>query len=188
MSQSIPRFAYRTRGILVSIPLVVGLITRFNEYENAVTIWAVAGILFAMGLALRIWAQQHLHYRLQVKTVLTTTGPYVLMRNPIYIGNTLICLALTVASEELWLLPITFLNCCLVYYFVVRHEEQILTKAYGEKYLEFMDRVPRWVPKLSALPKAGWTPDFLGISVKAEVYNFLFIIPAILKEYLTRNV
>jgi len=184
---SIPQFAYRSRGILVSIPLVIGLFTTWSEYENGVVIWAVTAVLFAMGLGLRIWAQQHLHYRLKVKTNLTTTGPYVLVRNPIYIANTLICLALTVATEELWLLPITFLTCCVVFHFVVQHEEQVLSKAYGEKYLDFVEQVPRWLPKLSALPKTSWSPHFLGVSLKAEAYNLLFLVPVILKEYLGRN-
>lgn len=187
MSQSVPDFAYRWRGMLVSIPLVVGIFTSWKEYENAVVTWTIAGVVFAIGLGIRIWSQQHLHYRLQAKTILTTTGPYVLVRNPIYIANTLICLALTVATEELWLLPITFLTCCVVFHFVVQHEEQVLSKAYGEKYLDFVEQVPRWIPRLSALSKLSWSPSFLGASVKAEAYNLLFLIPAILKEFLSRN-
>ena len=187
MVTSIPQFAYRYRGMLVSLPVIVGIATTWKESENHVVIWAVTAVLFAMGLGLRIWAQQHLHYRLKVKTNLTTTGPYVLVRNPIYIANTLICLALTAATKELWLLPITFLNCCLVYYFVVQHEERVLTKSYGEKYLDYLDQVPRWLPKLSALRKSSWSPHFLGVSLKAEAYNLLFLVPVILKEYLGRN-
>ena len=186
MSSSIPYFAYRFRGMLVSWPLIIGIFTSWKEYENHAVIWIIAGIVFALGLALRIWAQQHLHYRLQVKTVLTDTGPYTLVRNPIYIANTLICLALTVASEELWLLPITFLNCCLVFYFVVQHEERVLLKAYGDKYADFLNQVPRWIPRLSSVPKSSWSRNFLVPSVKAEVYNLLFLVPLILKEVLRK--
>lgn len=182
-----PGFAYRYRGLLVSPPLIVGIVTSWKEYENTAVVWAVTAVIFAAGLGLRIWAQQHLHYRLQVKTVLTNTGPYVLVRNPIYIGNTLICLALTVASKELWLLPVTFLTCCVVYHFVVKGEEQALSKAYGEPYLDYLEQVPRWLPRWSSLPKSSWSPSFLVPSVKAEVYNFLFLVPLIVKELITRN-
>ena len=187
MSQSVPDFAYRWRGMLVSIPLVVGIFTTWREYENAVVTWTVAGVVFAIGLGIRIWSQQHLHYRLQAKTILTTTGPYVLARNPIYIANTLICLALTVASEKLWLLPITLLNCCLVFHFVVQHEERVLANAYGDKYAEFQKQVPRWLPRLSALSKLSWSPSFLGASVKAEAYNLLFLVPMIVKELIEKS-
>ena len=187
MSSPISRIAFRYRGILVSLPLIVALISTWEEYENDVAIWTVAGIIFAIGFGLRIWAQQHLHFRLRMKMDLTSTGPYALARNPIYIANTAICLAVTVASEALWMLPITFLNCCLVFHFVVKHEEQNLLKKYGDQYAEYLQQVPRWLPKLSALPKVNWSSAFLVPSVKAEAYNLLFLVPPILKELLTKS-
>lgn len=180
-------FAYGYRGLLVAWPLVVALITTWRDYENDVVLWVIALAIFGVGFGLRIWAQQHLHFRLHMKMALTNTGPYALVRNPIYIGNAAICLAVTVASEELWMLPITLLNCCVVYHFVVKHEERKLAKVYGEEYLNYLQQVPRWLPRLSALPKISWSPRFLGPSVKAEAYNLLFLVPPIIKEFLDKG-
>ncbi len=182
----LPAFAYKHRGTLVALPLFVAIFCTWHEYENNALIWAAGGAIFAMGLMIRIWSQQYLHFRLRMNMVLTTGGPYSLVRNPIYIGNTLICLGIVVASEVLWMVPVTLLVCCIAYRFVVRYEESYLTKKYGQPYLDYMQRVPRWSPKFSKAPAKLWAPHYLGPSVKTELYNFLFLIPVILKEYLVR--
>jgi protein-S-isoprenylcysteine O-methyltransferase Ste14 len=52
-----------------------------------------------------VWAQKHLGYRLKITQSVPTAGPYALLRNPIYIGNTLVILGAVVMSEVLWMVP-----------------------------------------------------------------------------------
>ena len=186
MSPAISEFAYRHRGQLVAIPLVCAAICSWHEYENGPVTWAAAGIVFMIGLALRVWSQQHLHFRLKANTNLTVTGPYALVRNPVYIANTLIYIALTLASEVLWLLPATILTCAIVYTLVVRYEEGKLAEQYGDAYLAYQRRVPRWVARWPNGLKPRWTSDYLRASLVAEAHNMLFIIPLLLKELLGR--
>jgi len=103
--------------------------------------------IFISGLFLRIWAQQHLHYRLKIHKRLTVTGPYSLVRNPMYIGNILICSGLTIISELLWILPITLFYNFGLYSLVIRYEEVHLIEKYGESYRKYKEKVPRWLPK-----------------------------------------
>ena len=150
--------------------------------DNHAPAWIAAGIVFALGLWIRIWAQQHLRFRITRNMVLTRTGPYGLMRNPIYVGNTLICLGLVIASQLLWLVPITLLVCMGVYAAVVRHEERKLARVYGEPYVEYLNEVPRWMPKRPAGYRPEWINDQLKPSLRAEAYNLLLLVPFILKE------
>lgn len=180
------KFAYRYRGELVALPLVYALLCSWHEYENEPILWLAAGITFMLGFALRVWSQQHLHFRLKMEMALTNTGPYSLVRNPIYIGNTLICMALTIGSEVMWLLPVTLLNCVIVYAMVVRHEESHLTEKYGEEYLAYMQQVPRWIPRRLSGAKLQWSRDYLRVSLRAEAYNLLLIVPLLLKEILIK--
>jgi protein-S-isoprenylcysteine O-methyltransferase Ste14 len=176
------KWVYRMRGYLVALPIVVATFSFHHETESEL-IWPIGGLLFLCGFALRIWAQQHLHYRIEVHKVLTTTGPYAYVRNPIYIGNILILLAATVMSELLWFLPITFLYSFTVYSLVIGYEEAHLLEKYGEPYQHYLKRVPRWIPKgLPPLKDFGLTTPYLPQSLLAEIHCLLLPLPLILKE------
>ncbi|MHB1459434.1 MAG: methyltransferase family protein [Armatimonadota bacterium] len=181
------KFAFTYRGFLVSIPIIVALFFRDRADVNDLSLWVIAAIVFALGLFIRIWAQQHLHFRLRMEKIFTTTGPYRLVRNPIYIGNTLICLALIITSEQLWLIPVELFVCFLVFPLVVAYEESILKPKFGDEYLQYLNTVPRWFPKLRPDVRPEINRDFLGVSIKVELYNFLLFIPMILKDMLTRG-
>ncbi|NQT52416.1 isoprenylcysteine carboxylmethyltransferase family protein, partial [bacterium] len=142
------REVYHARGVLVSLPLVFAAVCFWREYENDWVVWPLALLLVGMGVALRVWSQAHIRFRLRAGRHLAATGPYALVRNPLYIANTLICLGATVASELLWLLPITGAWCALLYTLVVRQEEQRLEKQYGQACRDYMATVPRWLPRM----------------------------------------
>ena len=179
---NLQRLAYKFRGHLVCLPLLVAIFCAWHEYENEPVVWTVAGVVFGLGVLIRLWSQQHLRFRITRNMILTRTGPYALMRNPIYIGNTLICVGLVIASELLWLIPITLLVCAGTYALVVRHEERKLTRVYGAPYLEYLREVPRWFPKWQPGYRPAWITDQLRPSIRAEAYNLLLLIPFILKE------
>jgi protein-S-isoprenylcysteine O-methyltransferase Ste14 len=141
--------------------------------------------IFILGLALRIWAQQHLHYRLKVHKGLTMTGPYSFVRNPVYIGNTLICLGATVCSELLWLAAGMLLYCFVIYSLVIRYEESHLLERYGELYLTYMSEVPRWFPKTIRLKNLCIKNEYFRAAIIAEVHCTLIILPFLVKEIIS---
>src|SRR5215475_900972 len=116
---------YRWRGFLAAVPVVFSLFCFVGELENDYVTWPLGLLLFSAGWAMRLWTQKHLGYRLKIQRTMTTSGPYALVRNPIYLGNTLIILGAVTMAEVLWMLPIAVLWCALVYSLVVRYEEQI---------------------------------------------------------------
>lgn len=180
-----PRFnwAYRYRGILMAPPYLFILLVFFGEWEQEHVIWPVGMSIFLVGVAVRVWAQIHLHYRLRVKKQLTTTGPYRFVRNPIYIANTTMLVGLTVISELVWFVPVMILWCAVVYSFVVRREESHLSDKYGTPYLEFMASTPRWVPSLVPLREARpITKGLLFPSLVAELHCSLLVFPFVGKE------
>jgi protein-S-isoprenylcysteine O-methyltransferase Ste14 len=179
---SMTQLAYRLRGYLICLPYIFALILNSFETENDWFNWPLGASIFLFGLFLRIWAQQHLHYRLKVKKILTTTGPYCFVRNPIYLGNILICLGLVVTSELLWLVPITFFYCFGIYSLVVRYEERHLTEKYGEPYRKYLLEVPRWLPKIGYFKALGIKNEYLRASIFAEIHCLLWVIPFIFKE------
>ncbi len=189
MNQQAPerfRFFFKVRGLVMIPPLLFVLFCRWGEADNRPLLLGIGCALFCAGVLIRVWAQMHLHYRLPVKKILTTTGPYRLVRNPFYVANTVILLSLCVLSGLLWFLPIMLLYCAIVYSLVVGYEESHLRNKYGAPYEEFLATVPRWLPRFSHHEKLE-TPhvsQYLWPGIKAELHNLLFILPFLAKQIL----
>jgi len=186
MQQKIGRFIYKKRGLLVVPPVVFMALCTWKEVENHVLILGLGGAVFGAGLYLRIWSQLHIHHRLRIHKILTTTGPYVYIRNPLYVGNTLLLTGAAFLSELFWFAPLMFVYSAIVYSFVVRYEEAKLSKKYGALYMDYFNRVPRWFPRLRGLQKASSAEmrRLLGVSILAEMHNLLLVTPFLLKEAL----
>lgn len=181
---SVPQWVYRYRGIVVSPPLIAALVCFRGETEIGSILWPLGTLVFLLGLFIRIWSQQHLHYRLKAPMQLTVTGPYALVRNPIYIGNTLICLGATLVSELLWLVPLTLLGCAAVYSLVVCYEEEHLLGRYGEAYRKYRLEIPRWLP-LIRFKNLKLMNEYFTASLVAEIHCPLILLAYILKEVLS---
>ena len=179
------RFFYLHRGLLASPPLLLALFLTYGESENGWLVWIAGLFIFLLGLLGRIWAQQHLHYRLKMPMSLTRTGPYALLRNPIYVSNILMSVGLIIVSRVLWMVPITILWCALVFSMVVREEEERIVKVFGPPYSDYLAEVPRWIPRHAKVP-LELVNEHLAPSIRAELYNVLYLIPFVIKEIVRR--
>lgn len=178
------KLAYTWRGLLVAPLVILAAVCFWHEYENDLLVWPLGLLLFLSGWVLRIWAQQHVCYRLKTKKALTTSGPYAVVRNPIYIGNTLIVLGVIVTSELVWLVPLTVLWCTGVYALVVRYEERQLLGKYGAAYHAYQAAVPRWLPCVTPAPGSESRRAHLLQALLVECHVVLMIAPVLLKEFL----
>jgi protein-S-isoprenylcysteine O-methyltransferase Ste14 len=176
------RTVYHARGWLVSPPLVLAAVCFEWETETPLLIWPLGLALVLAGVALRVWAQEHICFRLKMHRHLATTGPYAFMRNPLYVANTLICVGATVLSELLWLVPITLLWCAGVYTLVVLQEERRLLAKYGEDYAGYIARVPRWVPHAIRPGRLGFVTEHFGKALLIEASCLLVVAPCVAKE------
>ncbi len=182
----LPPVWYRFRGRLF-LPIVVFLLLCHSGESEAWFVFPAGTALFLAGFAARVWAQVHLRYRLDVHRVLTTTGPYAYVRNPAYIGSTLILLGLCVASELLWFLPAMLAWCVIVFGGAVRYEEAHLLRKHGEPYRRYLARVPRWRPRFRR-PEGAGAPGvgpFLLPSLLVESSGLLAFVLLAAKEVLS---
>lgn len=172
---------YDLRGILVAPPILAAAVCGWNEYHNGLIVWPLGVALFLAGWAVRIWAQRHVAYRLRVRKVITTCGPYAYVRNPIYLGNILMGLGAVVASKVLWMLPVTLLWYLAVYSAAVRHEERRLVSRYGAGYLAYRAAVCRWLPRWSGSCGTACRHGNVGGVLMSELHAPLILAPAMLK-------
>jgi protein-S-isoprenylcysteine O-methyltransferase Ste14 len=77
---------------------------------------------------------------------LKTDGPYRLVRHPMYFGIVLFHVGASLAMESSLLLAITALFVLPYTAVRIAAEEKVLREAFGERYLQYAQRVPALLP------------------------------------------
>jgi protein-S-isoprenylcysteine O-methyltransferase Ste14 len=112
---------------------------------------AVGGATAFAGLAVRGYAAGSL----EKNRALATGGPYAHTRNPLYLGSFIMGAGFAVAGGS-WILGVAFLALFfLVYWPVMRREEQFLRKEFGEAYAKYASVVPFFFPSWRRAPETG---------------------------------
>lgn len=113
--------------------------------------WIIGGSLILIGLALfaagiRNFSRAATPVPTNEPTrVLVTTGIHGWTRNPIYLGMFLIYGGIGVAAHSTWILVLTVPLAILIHYGVVAREEAYLERRFGDAYLDYRQRVRRWL-------------------------------------------
>jgi protein-S-isoprenylcysteine O-methyltransferase Ste14 len=116
------------------------------------TIWFFAGfIIYLLGAI--IMTAGMLSFFATAADKLVTTGVYRFSRNPIYFGMFLIFGGTGIACVSWIFLLLTAVFIIVLHIFIVSEERSCLQK-YGDPYLEYMNRTPRWI----GIPKSGKKP------------------------------
>ncbi len=117
--------------------------------------WVIGSLsLVLIGLGIRSWAAGTLNKSRE----LTTTGPYALSRNPLYLGSFLMMFGFCILCKDLPTLifvagPLTFL-----YFGQVEFEEVRLNRMFPDQWPEYRKSTPRLFPRrLSTKAFSGWT-------------------------------
>lgn len=168
------------RNVLSGLPLVYAAFSTRWAWQSDVGIWTVGLMLAVLGVAVRGWAVFHCNYAQGRKKALATTGPYAFMRNPLYIGNALIIAAATVASGLPWLLLISVPWAFAVYSVSIRHEETRVLDRYGDEFVSYAARVPRWIPTAESLYAGLRSPALLALLRQSACA--LVLLPFVLKH------
>jgi protein-S-isoprenylcysteine O-methyltransferase Ste14 len=123
---------------------------RLAAFETSGLVGLIGSVCCALGIGLAIMARAYLGPQWGVRTAseepaeLVTTGPYALVRHPIYGGMLLAMLGSALAQSLLWLAPL------LVYgpYFIrsARREEELLLEEFPDRYPGYRRRTRMLVP------------------------------------------
>ncbi len=107
-------------------------------------------VLTAAGEAIRLAAVHHIGVISRTRTdrlgPLITTGPFAVVRNPLYVGNILLWTGFAVTARLLWAAPIIAALLLLEYHLIVGWEESLLEARHGAAYRAYAAAVPRWRP------------------------------------------
>jgi protein-S-isoprenylcysteine O-methyltransferase Ste14 len=107
------------------------------------TIWFYIGLsVFIIGLTLMAIAT--FDFITASAAQLITKGSYNFSRHPMYLATFLICLGSGIATVS-WLFIFLSLIMALCFYQEALIEERYCLNRYGNAYLEYINRTPRWI-------------------------------------------
>src|SRR5437879_4118470 len=143
-SPSSPAETWLRQRVRVGLPLV--LLCGWLASPTPPALAVGAGIA-AFGLIVRGLAASHLSKH----SALTTSGPYALTRNPLYLGSAIVGVGLLVAMRS-W--PVAVLGAgyfAAFYPLTMQREARKLRAQYGQAFEEYAARVPLFWPRLERL-------------------------------------
>lgn len=164
---------FKNRGWLpvpfLAVPLLV-------PGAQTVTSWSVGLGLVALGEAIRTAgvAAAGTVTRRRSRDVqrLVTYGAFAWCRNPLYVGNFLAWMGFTVVSGVYWFLPVALIIFAVEYTFIVRYEEGVLESIFGQVYLDYKAKTPRWFPR-PPKPEDAQGEFFWAEAWRSEISTFL---------------
>jgi len=126
------------------------LLVRLGEAPFSWTLVLAGTVLTLTGEAIRLWAVRQIGTISRTRSdrlgPLVTSGPFALVRNPLYIGNIFLWVGLAITARLLWMAPLVLVLLALEYHAIVKWEEDLLLAKRGEEYRQYCAQVPRWIP------------------------------------------
>jgi protein-S-isoprenylcysteine O-methyltransferase Ste14 len=187
--------------IFVTILLIIILFSDSHwQFQVVIDTLIFAGgcLLASIGAMGRLWCSLYISgYK---NNTLITTGPYSIMRHPLYFFSLIGALGVACATETL-LIPlivlIVFISC---YRGIILGEEKRLLSDHGEKFKQYCQKTPVIFPKFSlykepetyvtnprifekSIFSALWFIWFIGILEIIETFHEVGILPVYFKLY-----
>lgn len=159
------------------IPVFIGALLLLFFAKPEPIGMGVGMILIMIGEAIRIWAAGHL----QKNELLTVTGPYAYVKNPLYIGTILITAGFCIFADNIYILAAATFAFCFHYIpYKKKVEGDRLKRIFGDQYVDYDEKVPEYVPRWTRYSnqKARW--QFRSFIENSEEGILLIIIAGII--------
>ena len=113
---------------------------------------------------------------------LVTDGLFSHCRNPMYVGNILLIIGMSILSNSLFAVLVMIPLFIFIYQAIVIAEENYLRNSYGAGFDTYCAKVNRWIPKLKGIKNTFSENDFNLKKVAFKEYNtsYLWMLGAIL--------
>jgi protein-S-isoprenylcysteine O-methyltransferase Ste14 len=107
-------------------------------------------VLLAIGVVGFVWMVRTFKrmrtpiHNARTPTLLVETGPFRFSRNPMYLFGSIGYLGLSLLSLQLWAAALLVPVVVTLHYGVVLREEEFLLSHFGDEYVRYKARVPRY--------------------------------------------
>lgn len=140
--------------VIFSVAFLVGLAIGLLDPRPLLPLWLqlVAGTLVVASGVLLIRASMRsidgagtTYDPFAPSTALVISGIYRYTRNPGYLGLAVIQFGLALLLDNLWIGISTAVAIIITTAFVIKLEEDKLTRTFGQDYRDYLSRVRRWI-------------------------------------------
>ena len=117
--------------------------------------WAGA-VVAIVGILVRVWASGFVVKNKE----LSTTGPYGLVRHPLYTGNILMLIGYCLVNGQWWSWVVGAFFLWFWYPPAISYEDKKLHKIFGDPWLEWSSRTPALIPRTlspGSSEDTGWS-------------------------------
>lgn len=146
--EALGRYQRRRRGgLAVLVAVFFGLIVFSGSLHDELTHERIesAGLaLILIGIGGRLWSILYIGGRKSMELV--STGPYSMMRNPLYFFSTIAAAGVGAQTGSVVVTIVSALLCAAVFHVVALREERYLKSVLGTPYEDYLRRVPRFLP------------------------------------------
>ena len=126
------------------IPLTRDLFERSLSNYLAIAFFGM-GIVCGLPALIKFIKTRNTVLTVKPAASLQTQGIYNLSRNPMYVGLLLLYIAFAFIKGNLWTFLLIPLLIFIITRFVIINEEKYLKRAFGQEYLNYMQKVRRWI-------------------------------------------
>ena len=135
---------------IIPIALICVSASYWEDIGIISTILFIIGI-FLVGIATigRVWSSLYIS-GYKSKTLLTS-GPYSMCRNPLYFFSFIGSLGIGLSTETITITVLLMIGFVIYYPYVMKREYKRLISLHGDKYREYCEKTPVFLPSLSLL-------------------------------------
>jgi protein-S-isoprenylcysteine O-methyltransferase Ste14 len=163
----------RIFGVLVML-LALFTTSSFKEHSLIDSLFEMSGLFLLTICSIgRLWALLYISgYK---KLELITEGPYSIVRHPLYVFSLIGAIGIGLASENILVLAALIIFYLLYYPLTILAEEKKLVKKFGKLYLDYIERTPRFIPKLSLYKSPPHVVVNTDVFLRSMVIGMWFI-------------
>ena len=140
--------------LLFVVPILASLAFEWlvpTSFAHGASRWTLGALIFVAGIALNVGGfvtekragTDPIPFNPTTRIV--AHGLYRFSRNPMYLGFALCTFGLAILVDSAWMLLALPIGLVLVDRIVITREERYLERKFGDEYLNYKRRVPRWL-------------------------------------------
>lgn len=166
------RRSYLPLSLILLVPLLAGTCEHFSGNLRLEHFWELLCLgVAAMGIMVRAFTAATIPARTSGRisarlraSELNTLGMYSIVRNPLYLGNFIMGLGISLLFHS-WLTTIVFVLVFWLYHErIIYAEEQFLLEQFGQAFVDWAQETPAFIPN----PRL-WRAPHMPFSFKAAL-------------------